>query len=128
MQTLVVLSSRFAPGAAVSSGTECGNSALASCHMSDQYISSQPSLAGRAQQAMNQPEKMQRQTLTALNRRCLMKTNHSLAAILRAILFTLSRAATVKGTVGWALARGSALPSMLGARMWSSVCSFLRKQ
>ena len=48
--------------------------------------------------------------------------------LFRALFFILLRAATVKDTVGWALARGSALPSMLGARLWSSVCSFLRKQ
>ena len=93
-----------------SSGNACDNSVPASCHMSAQCTLSQPGLAGPAPQAvMNQLEKMQRQRLTALNRRCLMKTNRSHAAILHVIRFTVLRAVIVKGTTGWALAKGFAL-------------------
>lgn len=105
------------------------NSVPASCHLSAQCTLSQPGLADPAPQAVtNQVEKMQRQRLTALSRRCLMKANRFHAAILRVILFTLLRAVIVKGTTGWALAEGFAIGQMLGARMWSLACLFLHKQ
>ena len=107
MLILAVLSKGVAPGASVSSGNACDNSVPASCHMSAQCTLNQPGLAGPAPQAVtNQLEKMRRQRLTALNRRCLMKANRSHAAILHVILFILLRAVIAKGTAGRAFSRG----------------------